>query len=288
MRLTCFYAAIALLLLATLPAPAQENTLAKVLAGKAIPLSLTLKQLDGNWRVITPAPTADAAEALVRMIVMQMSQRTWVPEVMYTHGETLVIAGETYLLAYARPPRPLLAPGGGNRQEVKTEPELLTPESEIDLTLLNIRTMGNLLDIHPFELKRTLADSQTPPMTMKERQTQSLNNLRQLAIASLSYAQDHNEVMPPTDTYEHWKASLGLHGDKKVFLQPGSGEPYLPNPALNNKALGELAHPEQVVVAYEQHPWPDGKRIVAFCDGHVEMVDDQRWQQLQATMTPAH
>jgi len=263
--------------------------MASVLSGKTIPLSVTLKQLDGSWHCITPEHTADAAETLVRMIAMGEAHQAWAPEVMYTHGETVVIAGETYLFAYARPSKPLLLPGRGNREEAQPVLLSLTPDTEVFLTLLNIRSMGNLLDIHPFDLKRELArDSKLPsgPVGMKAEQTQSINNLRQLAVATMIYVQDNNEVMPPMDTIAHWIDALKM--DMRVTVQPGTKEPYQPNITLSKKKLGDLAKPAEIVLCYEQHPWPDGMRGVAFCDGHVTLVNAQTWQQLQATMKPGH
>ncbi len=125
-------------------------------------------------------------------------------------------------------------------------------------------------------------------MAREAGQIKSSKNLRMLAISMLSYAQDNDELMPPMDTFEHWKAALkryaGANGVHLVFNQPGTGDPYRQNAALSKKAIGEIEHPEQLVLAFEGHPWPDGLRVVVFCDAHVELVNFQRWAHLKASM----
>ena len=58
------------------------------------------------------------------------------------------------------------------------------------------------------------------------------------------------------------------------------GNPYLYNTKLGGKALGAFDDPKEVVLFYEQTPTEDGKRIVAFLDGHVEMVSEVHWMEL--------
>ncbi len=216
MRIVFWWSIITFMLLSALPASAQQQALAAVLAGKSAPLTLVLKQLDGSWRCISPAPTADAAETLVRFIVAENNQQPWVSEVMYTHGDTLMAAGETYLVAYARPPQPLPEMGRGNRGGGAASSEALGPDTEIYLTLLNIRTMGSLLNIHPFDLPQEMARTKT---TLEDNKRQSLNNLRQVDLALLMYAQDHNNTMPATDNLAQWQAGLKI--DPQALLQPG-------------------------------------------------------------------
>ncbi len=260
-------------LLMALPGFAQETTMADVMAGKTIPLSLKLGQLDGSWRCMTPTPVSDAAEALVKMITAQMHQPL-TPNTEYTRGQTLVMGGETYLIAYAPAPPPLptreqLQQGGGL-------PAPLTADSEVFLTLLNIRTMGNLLNIHPFDLKQETAEKQG--IATNDAQLQSEKNLRQLAIANMMYAQDHNEQFAAMEDPEQWAAALKI--DKQLLTRPGTNELYQLNTALSKQALGKIADPTNTVLAFEATPWPDGTRCVAFVDGHVLAVNEQQWQAL--------
>jgi prepilin-type processing-associated H-X9-DG protein len=133
----------------------------------------------------------------------------------------------------------------------------------------------------------------------KARQTQCLNNQKQIATAVLMYAQDHDELCPSPATV--W-GDLGL--DKGVLQCPTLGNKipngYLYSIDVAGKALGELprnpdtmlmsidgltykmallqdnATAPQANVAYYAKQFDArhlGKVIAAFADGHVEITD---------------
>jgi len=147
---------MAMLLLSALPSFAQDAKLLEVLAGKTAPLTLKLGQLDGTWRCISPTPPKNGADTFLSLIVSSQMHQPLPMNVMYTKGETVTAAGEVYLLAYNYSPQAMASPEQMQRGEApKMVP--MTADSEITLCLLNIRTMGSLLDIHPFDLKQEIA-----------------------------------------------------------------------------------------------------------------------------------
>jgi prepilin-type N-terminal cleavage/methylation domain-containing protein/prepilin-type processing-associated H-X9-DG protein len=146
----------------------------------------------------------------------------------------------------------------------------------------------------------------------KARQTQCLNNQKQLATGLLMYAQDHEDILPQ---YNEWPNAIGLSG--KVFDCPSSRTQgtagksdyfflasLLPgnNNAqglLSSRAIGEISKPADTPLVLEQAasdmpfvlggagesflsitnrvlPKVDYRHskgtIVAFADGHVAMV----------------
>lgn len=111
------------------------------------------------------------------------------------------------------------------------------------------------------------------------RTTQSVSNLRQLALALQMYAQDNKNKLPVLKTPADMKKALGgyLGGSDQMFISPHTGEPYAPNPAISGKTLAAFANPESIIVFYEKTPGPDGSRCVAFMDGHVEVVQGANW-----------
>ena len=111
----------------------------------------------------------------------------------------------------------------------------------------------------------------------KARETQSLNNLRQLALASMIYTQDNDEHLPPLKTPEDVKRVLKDPPDM-VYVQPSSNLPYLPNASLAGKSLGACADPENTILFYEQTPNADGARCAAFLDGHVALLSAEEWE----------
>jgi prepilin-type N-terminal cleavage/methylation domain-containing protein len=110
----------------------------------------------------------------------------------------------------------------------------------------------------------------------KARQTTCLNNQRQIATAVQLYAQDHDELLPTTQSV--W-GDLAL--DKGLLICPTAGKKrtnaYLYNPALSGTALGDVGAPAFTYVTVDSD---DGKQatfrhnnapIHSFLDGHAAL-----------------
>ncbi len=113
------------------------------------------------------------------------------PNVLYTHGDTVTIAGEIYLIAYKPPEEPLPTPEQmrGGRELPRALPP--TEESEVTLSLLNIRTMGDMLNIHTFELTHEMmAVEQESPMRRQALESTLKDNLRELRNAIEQFQAD--------------------------------------------------------------------------------------------------
>ena len=111
------------------------------------------------------------------------------------------------------------------------------------------------------------------------RTTQSVNNLRQLALAVLMYTQDNNDKLPALKTPADMKKALGeyLGGTEQMFTSPRTGELYEPNPFVSGKSIGVFDNPATMIVFYEKTPAGDGSRCTAFLDGHVEVIQAEEW-----------
>ncbi len=119
----------------------------------------------------------------------------------------------------------------------------------------------------------------------KARQTACLNNQKQIALAIMMYAQDHNELLPTYDTV--W-GSLSL--DRGVLICPTKGKRTLNgygfNYAVSGSALGEITDPTGTPLVADTSNTIDntlrdggdidfrhsGKVIGAYVDGHAEAV----------------
>jgi prepilin-type N-terminal cleavage/methylation domain-containing protein len=117
----------------------------------------------------------------------------------------------------------------------------------------------------------------------KARQTQCLNNQKQIVTAATMWAQDHEEKLPASDVF--W-GELGL--DKGVLMCPTAGtkvaNAYGFNGALSGVALGEILDPVSTMLACDAKKntlsTPDdidnrhlNQVITVLADGHVETVD---------------
>jgi len=273
--------------LITTPLTRGENAdLKELLAGNRVPLNQKLKDLDATWRRVGVTGQSDSGALLMfyARLVGGAASTTY-----YTKGETVTIAGETYLLAYrpqTKDPDMMALMRGGT----PPPPEPFTPDTPLALSLVQLRTAGSLTDIRPFNLEQEIAAQERAQEEVRSAiegprekavNTQSLNNLKQIGLGLAMFADDNNEKLPDLSDPASLKKALAKYiSNDKVFMHPRTGEPYSPNPALSGKSRQEFNTAETVVV-YEAKPSDDGTRGVLFSDGHVERVTDAKWQDLK-------
>jgi prepilin-type processing-associated H-X9-DG protein len=117
----------------------------------------------------------------------------------------------------------------------------------------------------------------------RARETSSMSNLRMLGLATMQFAQDHDQKLPPTDSMDHFKSSVGTYltpqNKYDPFVETGANVPYALNGRISAKSLERFPHPEVIVLARETVPHSDGKIAVLYLDGHVTLepaVDTDR------------
>jgi len=268
-------AALALMWVLPLPVRSQTAeikpvTFVDVLGGKTLPLSMKIKELDGEWRTFSSGGGAG-----IEQFFMMMAMNEGMPSVgtmYYTRGRTIAVGTETFLVAYQREKEPfnIQAMMMGQMDEEEPEVEPLTPETELHLSLLNLRTLGTLLDIKTFDMEREMAEG---------KRAESANRLRQLAVGIMIYAQDHDEMLPEVGDQKQLMDEIQV--DEDIWKHPVTGESYRLNAAIGGKALGEIDDPTDIVLCYEATPWPDGKRQAAYLDGHVAVLSEAEWAELE-------
>lgn len=283
---------VAVMGLFTAPTRAQDVPLLDILAGKTAPLTLKYQELMPEWRQFTLA--TDGNPMLDLMLHASPGMMSPPQQQYYTKGETITSGGVLFLLAYRRADVSndlLKAMAGGGRNEdgnnaaitAMTNALTMTKDTPLSLCLLNVKTIGNILNIRPLDATADVEATAKLLVDAHERaqKNSSLNNLRQLVIAYQMYAQDHDQEMPkvtPTTDYVQL-----LQIDKQVALHPKTHEPYRVNLALSGKKLTNLANtPDLIPVFYEASAWSDGSRQVSYLDGHVASLTAEEWARLQA------
>jgi prepilin-type N-terminal cleavage/methylation domain-containing protein/prepilin-type processing-associated H-X9-DG protein len=126
----------------------------------------------------------------------------------------------------------------------------------------------------------------------KARQSSCLNNQRQIAVAILMYAQDHDEVLP--DSSNVWPE---LSIDRNILMCPTKGKnvanAYVYHDGVSSLALGEIADPSGCLltmdgqhaataspVTYDNVAYTiddvdtrhSNKFVCTFADGHVDIM----------------
>jgi hypothetical protein len=276
-----------LLWLAAVPAGAQAPRMQELLSGREFPLTLKLKELDGEWRRISVGGPLEAGGRIQGSGGLPGNGTC---DTYYTRGVTVTAGGETYLVAYQACRKPgglaaLVAVAAGEDEEPVTAlvPELLTPDTSLALSLLNIRTVGSLSDVRGFNLDQELADNRKARQAVRAADgVSSQTNLNQLGLALLMYARDHEQRFPPMRDAATVRPMLMPYlKNDAVFTHPETRAPYQPNPLLSNRTLAQVVNPAETVAFFEAAPAADRTRGVTFVDGHVQRLPEEGWQPLQ-------
>ncbi len=145
-----------------------------------------------------------------------------------------------------------------------------------------------LLPIMAAMLLPALAKAKTKAQTV-----QCMNHVKQLNLALMMYATDHNDTFPPADSWcDLIKPYAGNSGE--VFhcaAQPGAQCSYRHNSDVANKRLSEVGAPATTVLIFSSaegwnlsgrreaalaHHHGNGALMIGFTDGHVEVVSPAR------------
>lgn len=195
--MTVRIALVAIALAVTAPALGQEISLQGLLAGRDQPLVLTLKDLNAEWRRLTiTSPNSsggmgdtlgqlaqlgmmsqggkgksEGAEAAMGMALLNMlfgGGDSRAP-VYYTRGLTLSLGGETFLVAYKADRKQssimelaMQAQASGGKEpdpQKMMEAGKLSGDTPVALALINIRSIGTIYDVRPFDLQREIEES---------------------------------------------------------------------------------------------------------------------------------
>ena len=148
---------VAVLLLASTCGLAGElGDMKDFVAGKVAPFTMKLKDLDGSYLRFTSAYMPGGGW------LTMLSRYGGEGAPAYTQGRTVAIGGESYLIAYA-----VDSKGGdpgvftyGRPSANAPQPEAITENSELSLTLLGQRSFTAMGRVRPFDLPTELADYQ--------------------------------------------------------------------------------------------------------------------------------
>jgi hypothetical protein len=295
------------------PKNSKTANLFAALDVRGIPQNLRGKDLTAAWRMMRATGSSSALESARLLQMLTHSDSSVVTEnvVFYTRGDVISVGSESYLAAYRveaeRDPQKL------QRQQRRAQLRATrneAPDTRIEenaslvLSLLNLKAAGNLTDIRAFDPERDLlTEAAKLKNKVLDAREDSQMNLKQMALALKQYVQDYDEFLPPmraAQSAEQIRA-FGRNGANwntinaqtpvqirlypyarsvDIFLHPGTGRPYLPNWRISRMSESQIENPAQTVLFYEDAPDSQGKRNVAFEDGHVEAVDEEKWKRL--------
>jgi len=275
---TLIYLGILAMMLGPLAGWGEVN-FADLLGGKMHPLSITLKEMGPEWRIFE----LTGGEGQLANFFMMMARTESGQENLntyFTRGEVAAYGGETFLVAYRMETGPIDFQAVMQGEEEMPEVPI-TPDTVVTLSLLNLRMIGGLESIRPFDLEEEMRKAEEA--RRMELSGTVISSLRQLALAAQMYAQDNDGQYPPLDTQAEMQAALlpYLGGAGEMFIDPMAGEPFQPNVWLSKKMEKDVANPAAMVVLYQQQPNPDGTIGVGFADGRARFIDAEEWERIK-------
>ncbi|MCU0536579.1 MAG: hypothetical protein MUD14_22045 [Hydrococcus sp. Prado102] len=145
--------------------PSYGSDFSSLVSGQQVPLTKQLKDLDSSWRQISVSGQFEMGDFMKNWSgIIGGSPYNYI---YYTQGETVEVASETYVIAYRLPStgegltiKSLMETTFSFGCNEASLPVQLAPETTINLSLLNLRTIGSLNDVRSFNLSEELAASQ--------------------------------------------------------------------------------------------------------------------------------
>lgn len=236
-------------------------------ASGVAPLSIKAGAMDSSWRSFKLSNDWSETTASIY---------TGARTAFYSRGQVFTIRGEGYLVTY-REERPTYDIRTSYSINNFPKAPAFTRDTVLRLSLLNLRTIGNMNDIKAFDAKVFPPSATSSTREGRELlRRQSANNLEQLGIAIKQYQQAHKMDLPPSSNmYAFKKAVTPYVKNENIFRQPGNKAFYVSDD-LSKQTVATFVTASTVLV-YEAQPDADGLRNVLFADGSVRAVNRNEW-----------
>jgi hypothetical protein len=111
---------------------AAEPGFAGILSGNSVPTTIKLKDLTPEWRAMSTSGQVEIGnfQAFVSLFGNGSFASNY-----YTKGQTVTVGSETYIVAYS----------------LLSLPEKISPELQLNLSLLSLKTIGSMSNVRLFE-----------------------------------------------------------------------------------------------------------------------------------------
>ncbi|MBI5705702.1 MAG: hypothetical protein HZC36_01805 [Armatimonadetes bacterium] len=218
-------------------------------------------------------------------------------DVCWTKGETAIAAGIEYLVTYRFDPNPI------QLVALSESPDLM---GAITLSLCFIRS-SEITSITPLgDLGKAFQGEGAPPLEggmatvpgepgqlgsrLQAQRTATLSNVKQAALGMIMYCADYDDVYPWAQSSKSaWSVIYPYVKNRDTFktLNPNGGELRFAANVAGASAV-DLEAPASVVMIYESMAWPDGSRVVAYCDGHARVISADAWKEAEKELKRAY
>ena len=114
---------------------------------------------------------------------------------------------------------------------------------------------------------------------MAADQTRTLSNGKQLGLGLHLYCADFDDILPwPQSIITMKGVTYPYIKNKSIWTtyNPAKSQ-FLFNSALGGVSMNSVQDPVGTPLYYESKPWPDGRRIVVYVDGHARIESADAW-----------
>ena len=202
----------------------------------------------------------------------------------WTKGDVVMIGGTRYLATYRTDTIEVIMAVSGEFSR-ETGLELYLELVNLD----NVKTISPLADLTPEIYSEIFSDVFVSPFgeaIEAAPQTRTLSNIKQISLGMLMYASDYDDLTPyaqSTKTVEYVISPYVLNNELFKSLNPDRSR-FLFNMAIAGVNMTDIPSPAETVMFYESRAWPDGLRVVSFCDGHAKIVTEEEWREHKLTL----
>ena len=260
---------------------------------KIAPARLQLKNLNAGWQRMTVESDENDPLAAIYGGFRGPAFADALTEagigVYFTRGQTATLGSETFLVAYrvetnmtAQDIQNLFRNIGGHGNNAGAmAPRKFPPDTTLLLSLLNLRTIGSLKDVRPFNAKSEIMG----PSDVIELSNENLQELGRL-LTQLSQTNRYGQQTPPLRDPATLRRTLDryFHPRLTIFVHPQTKEPYRTNALLARDSVRLASNRSRLVAIYEAKPGTDGKYGTVFLDGHVERIPASRWKAVRSVV----
>lgn len=197
----------------------------------------------------------------------------------WTNGTTVKLYEQDFLVTYSAQINMAQA------MKEKNPPDL----SKVDLVLTLINTKSIAAVTPRLDMTKEEWLKPAPPVAGGGGggdKAQSLSNIKQVSLALIMYSADYDDVVPYVQSTKGAFEVLDPYSKNREItksLNP-SGAKILLNMAIAGANMASIEKPAETVMFYEDKPWPDGTRMVSFCDGHAKSVAEDEWLVIQTSL----
>jgi hypothetical protein len=277
---------------------AQDLSLKDALFGSGLKSKISLKDMPDTFRPVkVGAGETDTFTSLMPYMLLNsgpMGNNAMLINALqsnWTDGTVLNIEGQRFLVTYklqmdiptgrggAMPPPPTdLALQLIRVDSIKS----LSPD--VSLTKEALVQYFTLSAVAPAEMAAVTAPAPSYQGAVQaSEKTQTLSNLKQVALATIMYCTDYDDVYPyvqNTGTVQEVTYPYVKNREVWKTLNPKGGR-FLFNLAIGGASAPQIENPAEMPMFYEERAWPDGSRAVAYADGHAKFVPASGWAAIQ-------